>query len=321
MLYDAFCLEMTKLANPNILRYIDTYRPDAALSAIHREFGLLLGYLKKEGIDPTVKKSIQRRIDDLNRTEFLLKAYKKSYEKFGRSRKADEHLRMGFQDSIKESTESVKKSLDEMVLSGRISQQDAQIALKRKAGETIPSGLTKEYVENLDKNLGEGKPDERYLQKILDRQVLSASVRPGFFEADEKILKPFEQIKEANVRMHPVTGSSGRNKSGLAISKKIMPIKSVSRPIVTKKLHKQLELKAKKVPGSLAEVGISNPKYLGKQASALPGLKLLSSAKSRKKVMKPSKNLIGRVKFSFKKPKLLAPPKTKVTQYLKKRGF
>jgi len=320
MLFDSFCLELEKTANPNILKYIDTYKPAAALSALYKEFTILDSHLRKPDLDPELKKAIQRRIDTLNKTEFLIKTYEKSVKRFGRKRSPDQHLRIGLQDDLHESTRTERRVLDQMVMTGKLSKQNAAIALKNKARKRIPGQLNKEFVESLPQQLGVVKGNE---QAMKDKALIQSKVMPVYPDAAPEKLDPLHFAKQANVRMRSVTGSKGRNKSGLAISKKIMPIKSVSAPIVTGKLRKSMISANKKALGSLADVGMSDPKYLGKIASQkLPGMKLLATS-SKRKVSKPKKdeNLLKKVRFAFRRPKLIKPPKTKLTKYLQKKGF
>ena len=317
-MYESFCLELEKIANPNILKYLDTYRPDAALSAIHKEFGLLYAYLKKEGLDPAVKSAIQNRIQDLYRTEYLVKAYKQSMKRHGRSRNPQQHLVTGFLEKLKDVTASEQSRLNETLMKGKISKQDAQIALKAKTREQVPQGLNKEYVENLRKHLGLSM-DEKGLPKALINKVLSSSVRPDDIEASARVLRPFEKRAK---QMLPVSGSAGRNKSGLATPKKEKSPASSVAPTMTRKLNKSLLTTSKKMPGNLINIGMSEPKTLGKIAQAkLPGMKLLS-AESKRKVRKPRKeDLISKIPFSFKKSQLVDPPKTKLTKYLHSKGL
>jgi len=316
-MYESFCLELEKVANPNILKYLHSYRPDAALSAVHREFGLLQGYLNKEGLEPAVKSAIMSRIADLNRTEYLVRAYKDSYKKFGRSRKPKEHMEKGFLEKLKEVTGPIEARVNQTVMSGKMSRQDAQIAMKAKVRESVPEGLNKDYVENLEKHLGLSYNDN--LPKFLKERILQSSVRPDHIEANPRIVRPF--AKHAQKNLIPVTGSKGRNKSGLAVPKPQMSVQNASAPIVTKKLNKTLISTAKKSLGNLQNAGMSDPEKLGKIASEkLPGVRLLSSA-SKRRVKKPTENYIRSIPFSFKKPELVPPPKTKLTKYLQRKGL
>lgn len=323
MIYDSFCLEMIKVANPNILKYLTTYRPEAAKSALHREFGLLQGYLSNKDTPERTALAIKRRMDDLNRTDYLIDSYSASLKQYGRRRTPDEHLRRGFQESLTEKTKDIMPVLNQKVMKGEISKQEAQIALKTKLRQSVPSDLDKSYVEHFDNHLL-GVDDVP--EVVEDKKILSSLMGPDGIDAKPEIVNPLAAIeKSANVRMKSVSGSAGRNKSGLAISKKTMPIKSVSAPIVTAKLRKRIELANKKSIGSLSNIGMSEPQYLGKLASVkdgpLPGLRLLIAQSSKRSVKKPSDNLLKKIRFSFKRPDLLAPPKTKLTKYLEEKGF
>lgn len=323
MIYDSFCLEMIKVANPYILKYLTTYRPEAAKSALQREFGLLQGYLSNKDIPDRTALAVKRRLDDLNRADYLIDSYASSLKQYGKRRTPDEHLRKGFQESLTEKTKDIAPVLNQKVMTGAMSKQDAQIALKTKLRQSVPSELNKNYVEHFDNHiLGVNSIPE----VAEDKKILSSLIGPDGLDAKPEVLNPLSAIeKSANVKMKSVSGSAGRNKSGLAISKKTMPIKSVSAPIVTAKLRKRIELANKKSVGSLSNIGMSEPQYLGKLASVkddpLPGLRLLTAQSSKRSVKKPSDNLLRRIRFSFKRPELLAPPKTKLTKYLEEKGF
>ena len=124
------------------------------------------------------------------------------------------------------------------------------------------------------------------------------------------------------MRMTRVSGSAGR-KHGLAVSKKVEPIKSTGAPTVTKKILKTWKAREKKALGSRASWGLSNPKMLGKMASSKKKLLLdLTDLTAKKGVKKPpSNNLVRGIKHSFTKTKLAPSPETKVTDYLKSRGL
>lgn len=359
MLYESFCLGLQKIANPNILKYLDTYRPDAAKSAIHREFGLLFAALEKEGLDEEVKNSIRRRIDDLNRADYLVESYKNSLKEKGTRRSPSAHLVKGLNTSMASITAKNRLELSKKVLSGEITKQQSEIALKKQIRDSIPEGINRKYVEEFGANIG-AVPSKKHIEKTLDDAILSNSVRPEYHEAKEELLnllnpkrdvgseEPEEEknegtedaeektaaIKIEAPKMAPVPGTSRRG--GLLASKKRLSVKSSSKPIVTKKLSQSLVSKENKAIGSKQSLGMSRPERLGsldkvkaaaaaaKPVKQLIGLEALTSKKAVNKASKPLG--IGgkgglKSKFSFKTPKLAPSPNTKVTDYLKVRGL
>ena len=103
--------------------------------------------------------------------------------------------------------------------------------------------------------------------------------------------------------------------------------KEPGRKIVTKKLFKRLVSLDKKVPGTKVNLGTTNPEKLGiftagktKKAEEA-GSFLPLQKKQRKKPVKKNLNLTKTITKSFNNKDLVPPPKTEVTQYLKKRGL
>ena len=193
MLFESFCSELEKLANPNILKYLDTYRPEAARSAIFKEYEMLKASLDNDKIEEPVKNAIRRRIDDLNRAEYLVGTFESSLKKNGKKFSAEKHLVGGLNKHLASITSQTRADLAKQVMEGKLTQQQAEIVIKNKLRSIVPDGLNKKYVEDFGANLGV-LPSDAHIDKTLDRAILSKSLRPNDIEADSKYLTLFPDL-------------------------------------------------------------------------------------------------------------------------------
>lgn len=334
MLHNYFSKELIKIANPQILRHLNSYDPDSAKAALQDEFGMLMKALKRQDLPMEAQIAIRRRIDDLNRVDYLIDSYKKSYNKKGNLESPKMHIVKGLQEKIDDLTREQRSALSRQVLEGKTTKQNVEIAMKHRVREHVPVGVTKEYAENIEGFLGLSddpkfsiyKKDNEIAKQYLEQP--EQSTPPEEPPAAEQNPPPEEpQVKEANIKpiMMPVAGSKGRDTSGLAKAKKIGSASSVAKTIIPKKLFKSLVSADKKSVGSLSNIG-SSPKALGmmkKARAKKPSLKapfLSMNYSSKKKIKKPPsvKTLNPKV-FPFKTKSL--KESTNMSKYLKLRGY
>jgi len=199
MLLGYFSKELEKIANPNVIKYLNSYNPTAARIAVQREFGMLHGALKNESIDEETKLSIRKRLDDLNRADYLVDKYEKSLKRRGQEESPKSHLRKGLEDGIEESTGSLRRRLSQLVMQGKISKQDSLIVAKKRAKDAVPEGLNERYVEEFEGFMG-ANPESVVHQEKEHENMLLGGVRPDFPDGvPRQVIEPEDlDVEEAS---------------------------------------------------------------------------------------------------------------------------
>jgi hypothetical protein len=197
MLLGYFGLELVKIANPNIIRHLNSYNPVAAKAALEQELGLITAALDSEAIDDETKDALRRRMDDVNRADFLVSGFKDALNEYGPDTSAKKLLEKGLEGKMHQSIGGLKKQLQMKVMNGEITQQQALIILKRKVSDVVPKGVNKAYLENFESHMGsQGRVDDIAAEKRQDHDRINKIL--GKFPGGEESKSPHEEKEESS---------------------------------------------------------------------------------------------------------------------------